>query len=399
MTATAAQSKTFPFVDVHGGPRQRGRQHGEACRDQIRVYADTLLRVLSGEAQLRSLSPGPQLTHEDLYARALTFLPAFEAFAPHLVEEIRGIAEGADVPFAAALLVNVRAEVAGVTSLTTATTAPASAASSPAGAPGASTPTAPGAASLTEGCTSFAIGRSATTDGTMFLGQNQDQDPAMEALGVVLRVRPDDGPPMLMATFGGLVGYPGLNAYGVAHFQNALSNGVWKHALPHYPMKRVLLEQRDLDGCLRTIARARLASCGNYVLGDRTGRVLDVETTPDGYATVEPQHGFVTHGNHFRSERYASEDTLVASLPDSPLRGARIQSTFDSARGHLTLDAIKAALRDHEGSPTAICRHDAANAASPMKTIASLIAEPDKGLLHVSRGNPCENDYTTYSVE
>jgi isopenicillin-N N-acyltransferase like protein len=366
---TAATPKTFPFVDVYGGPRERGRQHGEACREQIRAYGDTLLRVLSGEAQLRSLTPGPKLTHQDLYDRALTFLPFFEAFAPHLVEEIRGIAEGADVPFAAALLVNVRAEIAGVK------------------------------AAVTEGCTSFAIGRDATAAGDMVLGQHQDQGPAMEELGVVLRVRPDDGPPMVMATFGGLIGYPGVNAYGVAHFQNALSNGVWKHALPHYPMKRVLLEQRDVDGCLRTIERANLASCGNYVLGDRSGRILDVETTPDGYATVQPQDGFVTHGNHFRSERYAPEDTLVASLPDSPLRGARIQSAFEAAGGRLTLESIKEALRDHSGSPTSICRHDTVNTKSPMKTIASIIAEPDKGLLHVCRGNPCENEYTAYSVE
>jgi hypothetical protein len=34
-----------------------------------------------------------------------------------------------------------------------------------------------------------------------------------------------------------------------------------------------------------------------------------------------------------------------------------------------------------------------------MKTIASIIAEPDKGLLHVARGNPCENEFVAYSVE
>ena len=43
----------------------------------------------------------------------MTFLPAMEAFAPHLVEEVRGIADGARVSFAEALLVNVRAEVMG----------------------------------------------------------------------------------------------------------------------------------------------------------------------------------------------------------------------------------------------------------------------------------------------
>jgi hypothetical protein len=34
-----------------------------------------------------------------------------------------------------------------------------------------------------------------------------------------------------------------------------------------------------------------------------------------------------------------------------------------------------------------------------MKTIASIIAEPDARRLHVARGNPCESDYVTYDVE
>jgi hypothetical protein len=33
------------------------------------------------------------------------------------------------------------------------------------------------------------------------------------------------------------------------------------------------------------------------------------------------------------------------------------------------------------------------------RTTASLIAEPEKGLLHVSRGNPCQNRYESYRLE
>jgi isopenicillin-N N-acyltransferase-like protein len=230
----------------------------------------------------------------------------------------------------------------------------------------------------------------------MFLGQNQDQSPEMEELGVVLRVRPDDGPPLVMATFGGLVGYPGLNAAGVAFFQNALSNGVWRHALPHYPLKRVLLEQRDVAGCLAAIGRAPLASCGNMALGDRSGAVLDVEATPDGYAVVPPEHDLVVHTNHFRSERFRPQERLLASLPDSEHRLRRMTSLLERQHGRITLDTVKQALRDHDGGPPAICRHEPDR---PMKTIASIIAQPDAGRLHVARGNPCETEYVAYSVE
>lgn len=34
-----------------------------------------------------------------------------------------------------------------------------------------------------------------------------------------------------------------------------------------------------------------------------------------------------------------------------------------------------------------------------MKTVASIIAEPDAGRLHVARGNPCRSEYVAYDVE
>jgi isopenicillin-N N-acyltransferase-like protein len=356
-------TKRFPFVEIRGAPRERGRQFGEACRGQIRRYPETLRRVLGGEASLRALKNGDtrqQLTTDTLHARAMTFLPAFEAFAPHLVEEIRGIAEGAGVPFAAALLVNVRAEVAGVR----------------------------------EGaCT--AIGVAPPAGETVFVAQNQDQSPEMEELGVVLLVRPDDAPPALMATFGGLVGYPGVNGAGVAFVQNALANGVWRHALPHYPLKRALLEQPNANACLDVFDRAKVASCGNALIGDRSGHLLDVEATPDGYAVIEPEDNILVHTNHFQSPSYAPEERLLDSLPDSAARLDRMRVLLRTARGRITLDRVKSALRDHTGGPPSICRHEADR---PMKTIASIIAEPEHGRLHVTRGNPCETEYTTYSL-
>jgi hypothetical protein len=63
--------------------------------------------------------------------------------------------------------------------------------------------------------------------------------------------------------------------------------------------------------------------------------------------------------------------------------------------GRVTLETVKGALRDHDGGETAICRHELER---PMKTIASIIAEPEHGRLHVTRGNPCETDYAVYSL-
>jgi isopenicillin-N N-acyltransferase-like protein len=296
-------------------------------------------------------------------ARALEFLPSLEAFAPHLVEEIRGIADGARLSFAEVLLANVRAEVVGLTA----------------------------ADAL---CTAFAIGRSATANGSILSGQNLDQHPLNQELMIILHVEPDSGPAMLMCTFAGLVGYPGINSKGVSFFQNALSTKTWRrNAMPHYFFKRTLLEQRNIPACVTAAARVRVCSSANYVLTDREGALLDLEMTPDGLASLEADHGIIVHTNHFRSPLLVSQEALLPKLPDSARRMSRMEMFFSARRGHITIDDLKAALADHEGSPTSICRHEA-----DVETIAAIIAEPDQGRLHVAAGRACTADFSTYSL-
>jgi isopenicillin-N N-acyltransferase-like protein len=302
-------------------------------------------------------------------ARALRFLPFFEAFAPEQVAEIRGIAAGAEIPFGLALLANVRAEV-GVFDRRP---------------------------SVASGCTAFAAGRAATADGGVILGQNQDQSRLLQDLVVVLRIEPERGPRILTATFGGLLGYGGINSAGVGLMQNALATTTWRLGLPHYPLKRALLEQETLAGCLGVLGRAPLASCANYVLVDRD-QVLDVETTPDGYALVGEGAPWVAHTNHFRTTTLAAVDRLLASLPDSAPRCRRIETLLGARHGQITLADARCWLSDHDGFPTSICRHPTTDQPTAMMSLYAVIGEPDKGLLHLSAGPPCTAPFSTYRL-
>src|SRR4051812_20045766 len=96
----------FPLVDVCGGAFQRGFQFGRACGDMIARYPGVLRRQLKRDIALRSPgSPVPDLTEDELQSRAMRFLPEFERFDPDQVEEMRGIAVGAEVSFSTVLLV------------------------------------------------------------------------------------------------------------------------------------------------------------------------------------------------------------------------------------------------------------------------------------------------------
>src|SRR5262249_6654028 len=149
----------------------------------------------------------------------------------------------------------------------------------------------------------------------VLIGQNSDVEPELEAFAYVLRLEPVDRPALLMWTFGGQFGYHGLNAAGVAHFANALGCGpAWTFPIPHYPVKRMMLEERALDDVLDLLRRAPVCSSGNYVLCDGDGRIADVELTPEGFSVLDDGgENFIVHTNHFLYAPYAGPATHLAS--------------------------------------------------------------------------------------
>ncbi len=103
----------------------------------------------------------------------------------------------------------------------------------------------------------------------------------------------------------------------------------------------------------------------------------------------------LVHSNHFLCERWIPTEKLLDDLPDSKPRYRRIRSLVENDYGFLSVDKMKAILSDHDDYPTSICRH---SSNGDITTAASMIAEPERGLLHVSAGNPCEGEYEVYQV-
>lgn len=354
----------LPFIAISGEPYARGVQHGSALGDLIALYPQILREVLADEAAWRgltSLSPAPEMA--DLKARAMSFLPAYERHFPELVEEMRGIADGARLPFADVMLVNTRADTSGA--------APAD--------------------SL---CTAFATGRNATAGKQILSGQTLDQHPANRPALAILRIEPSRGPAILMCTFAGLVGYPGINSTGLSIVQNALSTGQWNASgMPHYLMKRAFLEQNSVAACVKLARTLSSCSSSNYIVSDGAGLIADMEVTPMGVEIVGEGRDWLVHANHFWSPHWTGSDALRRSMPDSPIRQSRLEYLLAGRIGRLSVADLKAALADHHNSPCAICRHQ-----EKVQTIAAIIQEPEAGRLHVAAGNPCKARYQTFSL-
>ena len=340
--------QTFPLVKVFGTSYEMGYQHGKQAGDLIQKYL-IWIEKLTGKSR------------SELCDNARAFHPLIEKVSPQLLEEIKGLAEGANISFDGALLCQARGEAARVPP---------------------------------EGCTAFALTGSATTDGNPLAGQNQDLAPEYADVAILLHICPSDNRPRaLLFTFAGQLGYSGMNQHGLAHFANALYDCPWQMGLPHYPLKRVMLEQENLDTCLQIARQHPTCSAGNMVFCFGNGQIADLEIRPEGVAQFTDTHpDCIIHANDYLTPEFLPHETN--SLADSCPRRDRMHTLVKEHWGNITVDTMKELLADHEGDPSAICRHGAAN----MISVSGYIAEPAKGLLHVRRGLGCTGTWTAYEI-
>jgi isopenicillin-N N-acyltransferase-like protein len=71
-----------------------------------------------------------------------------------------------------------------------------------------------------------------------------------------------------------------------------------------------------------------------------------------------------------------------------------------SGNGKLSMTKAKEMLRDHDGKPESVCRHE--NHTFPSderyRTVVSVIMDLYTGLLHTTLGSPCEEEYQTLRI-
>lgn len=348
----------FPLYDVAGTHYDCGFQHGEQASEHIHMHLESMVDSLG-------------LSRDTIRQRALGFRPLFEKHCPHLCEEIQGLAEGARIKLADAYAVNIR-----------------------------------GALNFTSdgGCTAFAVQGRGTASGNPLIGQNSDMLPTVIDQAYVLRIRPVGKPACLIWTFGGMIGYHGINDQGIAQFANDIGGGpAPRFGFPHYPLKRLMLERTLVSELVTLVQSTPLWINGNYVVSDKDGHILDLEATPEHVEMVTDQgRGFLAHANHFLSARYATGNNFRQSVIDSFMRQYRMDHLLRSKFGQLDLQMMKDQMRTSGGSPTGICRQARSSDLSQGWetagiTVASIIAEPTQGQLHIAPGNHPESRFTRYS--
>uniref|UniRef100_A0AAU3GWP5 C45 family peptidase n=1 Tax=Streptomyces sp. NBC_01401 TaxID=2903854 RepID=A0AAU3GWP5_9ACTN len=371
-----APARVLPVIEISGSPLDRGRQYGEAVRPQLRA-------ALGYYEEAFGRSAG--LTWDRVAARAGRWLEPVRAYAPDLVEEMRGIADGAGVGLLDVLALNARGEVIYDKSF---------AEMEAAGRPADEEPA--------EGCTSFAAYGEASGDGHVYAGQNWDWRAGVQDTVVMIRIVQPPRPTLIMQVEAGQVGRQGANSAGIALNANGLGGRFDDTVgLPQTVVRRSVLDQSNITDALDVLCRTRAHIASNALLTCREGFAIDLETTPAGHGWMYPTDGLLVHGNHYQAGIPAQ---LAASgyrpmSSDSLVRVPRAEQGLRALRGSTgpeeSREVIRRAMSDHLGHPESLCTHPDPRrpAVEHWTTLVSSLADLTSGDYHVTAGTPCDRSY------
>lgn len=344
----------YSVVDVSGSPREMGRQHGEQRHD---VIVREAIEGVERFAQTRSVSRRRALELIGLFERQ------YRDFAPHLIEEMEGVAEATGLQFLEVLFLNTRYDLG----------------------------------ALPAECTSYGVGGDATAAGSTIAGQNKDTAPLSADRMYLLRTNPDSGARVMLLTYPGEVGHIGMGIRGISVFGNSLYVREHPFGGTQNLVRRLMAEQETLEQCEGILQRLGTSAPGNWMVGERGGRVADFEVVGSRYRRIDGGRGIITHANHIVHPELLGDEAYERRETESVPRSRRLQQLLCSRAGAVTAADCQAALQDHMYAPHSICRHAGSVHGSEIVTTSSLVADMGEGVLWIARGSPCQHEYVPFS--
>jgi len=344
-------------------PRARGREHGRVGSDRVAANLhsyDELFRAV-GVPQDRLQGYGTEA------------LEAVAEWAPVLLEEMRGIAEGADVEAWQIGLMNARTEVLATVGATA------------------------------EGECSTGVW--VPPSGAPLTVQTWDWHDTMDDGKVVLRTPTAGGETLRLFTEAGIVGKIGIRSGRLGVHFNILGhqqdgNGI---GVPvHVVARRILDEARTVAEAV-ALARSAPVSASTAITvvtydGNR-GSAVSIELSSAGVAVIEPDDdGFLLHTNHFLDAGLAAGESAAATASTY----ARLKH-LASRRELLTrADPVERveALHVHDVDGAPLCCHPLPNLPfhEQWRTLLTVELDFERDLLQFHDGGPCSVRAATWQT-
>ncbi len=292
------------------------------------------------------------------------YVAAAEDALPQLVEQLRGMAEGAEQPFNMIVAANAFEEIYGQVELRVGDLAPL------------------------ERCTDVVL---QGPEGPL-LGHTEQWYAGDEgAVGIVLDV-PDDGPALLAPVVAGTLPLVGVNEHGVAVGTMSLSARDERIGIPRVFVGRDVLDARDAADATARASRPGRAGGYSYQFAFPDGGSLVVETTASRGSVMATN----AHTNHALDPSVAE----VTFPPSSWSRDRLSRASTLASTAEPTMDGVIAILADHDGAPESICAHpDPADGDEASTILFAMVAEPARRSLTIASGHACTGTFETFKLD
>jgi isopenicillin-N N-acyltransferase-like protein len=343
-------NKEIPMIEARGSHREVGRQIGQGCQAQIRgMLASLHLELPDG------------ITWPEMLEQSRRYLKFSREVYPQYVEELEGIAEGAEVPFDEVFL-SVCEEL--------------------------------WESAAWRGCTDMAARGRATLDGSTLVAHTNDLLPQAEENLAILKIQAGDEPEFLGVSPGGIAISAGFNAAGISLTGNQLDNNDIRPGVPRLLVVRAILASRYLSEAMDHCLLPQRASSYNNVLADTNGEVYSMEGSATDCEPIYIENDVLAHTNHYVSPAMRCFEADRNNLSNSALRYNRAIRLLRENYGQLTPELFQKLLADHAGYPTSICKHG-----KETVTVFSIIVQPEHLRAWIGRGRACETEYIEYQLK
>jgi len=361
-------SPPLPLLEVSGAPRDRGRAHGEGLREQIRTLLPAYFDYLDRTSRGHRVAP---LTKARALEISQTYLGPADACAPDLLDEARGIADGAGVPFAEILALNAFLDLFDHLS----------------------------PAFVEAGCTTFMVPGGLDGAGAV-IAQNYDLPSLFAPPACLLKITRTAGPDALVYTTAGMLGLAGLNGEGIGVVINNLIPADAGPGVPYPFVIRRILAAGRIGGAIDAVLTSTPRASGmNYVLCDRQGEIYDLETSARDYEVLCPFDGPMAHANHYLTERLKPLERRAWDQRGQTIARWGRATRLLRSTPRPGAASLRDALKDHVNSPIAICRHEEVLGGEPCgQTICGIVLEPPQRRAWFARGPVCEGEWMSHAV-
>ena len=348
----------FPVVSASGSYYECGYQHGKQVKELVRRNIDYYYGWWS-----RNL----KMDKEMVTQRADSVIRVSKEYDSGLVDEMRGLADAVDVGLEEIASINGRYELAWANP-----------------------------EQLMGGCTCIAALPSVTAQNKTILAQNWDYRVGVSDTCIVLKVKVNTGPEVIMHTEAGIIGHKGMNSEGIGLGINAMVSDLDRlgESVPFLLVCRKVLGSGRFSEAVRSFLNAKRSVSYNVMMAGE-GVAVDLEAHPLDTSIINPKGGVLAHTNHFIGDRsFKIRDNFVLSEPSSINRYTVALERLKIRKDH-SMESFKEILSNHLDHPTSICYHQTPGQEPDHweETVSSVIMVPEDRLFMATGGPPCRNAY------